>query len=274
MSSPRVPPTAILTLAALIVPHDVLAESMSECLAAFDQGQIARDKLKLQSARTLFQSCARAACPALLQKDCSERLEEVVKVMPSIVPGARSSTGDDIANAAIVVDGVPVHPDPGGAVPLDPGPHAVRFERDGFAPVTRDIVVRLGESNRPVIVTLASAAPPGDPSVRVAAPARHPSTSAWPWVFTGLGALGIGSFTFFAISGTNLRSDLLNTCAPSCRTADEDRLKARFIAADVSLAVGVVAAALATYLFLRPHSDPPKNGGILDAHFLARSTWK
>jgi hypothetical protein len=70
-----------------------------------------------------------------------------------------------------------------------------------------------------------------------------------------VGVVGLGLFATFGILGTNQKSDLEDTCAPNCSEEDVNSVRAKLIAADVSLGVGVVAIGVATILFL---TAPPK----------------
>ncbi len=60
----------------------------------------------------------------------------------------------------------------------------------------------------------------------------------------------LGSFTYFAISGSSEKSDLRARCGSRCSDAEVASLKTRYILADVSLGVGIVALGVATYLWL------------------------
>jgi hypothetical protein len=70
-----------------------------------------------------------------------------------------------------------------------------------------------------------------------------------------VGLAGIGAFTYFGISGLEEKSRLRSSCAPACTDDQTATLRARYLAADVSLGVGVIALAVAGYLFFHPTFD-------------------
>jgi len=232
------------------------AQTKAECLASFDHGQELRNRSRLREARDEFKLCARAACSPPVRKDCSERLEEVMRDMPTLVLGARLSTGVDLPDVALFVDGERVTPEPGGAVPVDPGLHAVRFERPPYAPQVQEVLARIGEKSRLVLATFPAAyeRPEVRPETSTAPARSESSPSPWAWILGGIGVAALGSFTFFAITGTQKHSQLEDSCKPACSSDEIGQVRTRFIAADVSLGVGLVALGVATYLFVvKPH---------------------
>jgi hypothetical protein len=65
-------------------------------------------------------------------------------------------------------------------------------------------------------------------------------------------AVAVASFATFGAVGKSDIDDLRATCAGHCKQSDVDSAWSKLIVADVSLGVGVVAAGLATWLFLAP----------------------
>lgn len=240
--------------------------SADACVRLSDRGLAARDKGLLREARGHFIACAADTCPKTLRVDCSRWLEEVEATLPSIVAGAREEGGIDLFDVKVLVDGVvAVEPQQGKAIALDPGPHVVRFERPGAEPVEIKIMLRAGERNRPVLASFTKR----EPAV-VAPPAKPPSDEPWrakneksekneekrgppvlAWVFGGIGIAGIGAFTGLAISGSSEKDRLRGVCSPNCTDNDVGSLKGQYIAADISLGIGIVALGLATYFFLK-----------------------
>src|SRR5262249_8758679 len=82
------------------------------------------------------------------------------------------------------------------------------------------------------------------------------------YVLSGVGVLGLGAFTFFAITGKNEKDRLRDSCAPMCTNAEVNPVRARYIAADVSLGVSLVALGVAAYLFLAAERAPAKSSGL------------
>lgn len=241
--------------------------SADACVRLSERGLAARDKGLLREARGHFISCAADTCPKALRVDCSRWLEEVETTLPSIVAGAREEGGIDLFDVKVFVDGVvAVEPQQGQAIALDPGPHVVRFERPGSEPVEIKIMLRAGEHNRPVLASFTKRDPVA------ATPASKPtSDEPWraknekserseekrsgppvlAWVFGGIGIAGLGAFTGLAISGSSEKDRLRGACSPNCTDNDVGSLKGQYIAADISLGIGIVALGLATYFFLK-----------------------
>jgi len=238
--------------------------SADACVRLSERGLAARDRGLLREARGHFISCAADTCPKTLRVDCSRWLEEVEATLPSIVAGAREEGGIDLFDVRVLVDGVvAVEPQQGKAIALDPGPHVVRFERPGSEPVEIKIMLRAGERNRPVLASFTKrdqvavpppTKPPSDEPWRAKnekAEEKHHSPPVLAWVFGGIGIAGIGAFTGLAISGSSEKDRLRGVCSPSCSDDDVGSLRGQYIAADISLGIGIVALGLATYFFLK-----------------------
>jgi hypothetical protein len=251
------------------------------CVAAFAKGQELEKAGKLVESRAELVTCGRDVCPDVVRRDCLQVLQSVEASTPSIVPGARDAAGNDVVDARLSLDGAVLATKlDGSAIPVNPGPHALRFEKAGAAPVERQVVVRVGEKNRVVTVDFAAnkpaatapepsgtAAPPG---VSTAAPAS-PETPArptpiGPLVLGALGLVSIGAFAALGVKGKDDLAGLRATCGEthSCEPADVDAVKAELIAADVSLGVGVLALGAATiWLVASYRGEPPKKAAGL-----------
>ena len=236
----------------------------TECLKGFELGTAARDRGKLRDARKHFVTCAADTCSKTLRVDCAKLLDDVDASMPTVVFGAKDARDADLFDVSVYVDGERVvgH-EQGQAVPFDPGPHVVRFERDGSKPVEEKVLLRAGERNRPVIARFGAAEARAERPSRREDPAKVSTPSTVPASSIVLGAIGlgaVGSFVFFALTGSQEKDRLQMACAPACTDADVSGLKTSYIAADISLGVGVVALGVATYLLLT-HDSPPRSAG-------------
>jgi hypothetical protein len=75
-------------------------------------------------------------------------------------------------------------------------------------------------------------------------------------VSAGVAAGALGGFTYFALSGRALENELTR-CKPNCDRADIDRMRSRYLIADVSLGVALVSVGVGTYAWLqRPSASP------------------
>jgi hypothetical protein len=223
---------ALVAAAVVAVASPALAgPTRGECIAASEDAQTKKMNGQLRSAREKLVVCSSEACPKLVKKDCSGWLDEVDRAMPTVVFGVRDGHGTDLTEVRVSMDGAPLvdHLD-GKAVAVDPGQHTFAFESSGLPSREDKIVVREGEKNRIVSVTLGAAAQPtqgpqptSEPQAPVEAPAsRAPSVATWI-----VGGLGLATLAAAGIVGTVSllrRSDLYNTCgaAGQCQQSDVD----------------------------------------------------
>jgi hypothetical protein len=246
------------------------SERAERCVAESDRGQEQRDRGALVEARASFRACAADECPAMLRKDCAAWLEQVDQSIPTMVLAAKDARGNDLLGARAFVDGASHQEEyeSGRAIALDPGPHVVRFEHPPDAPIELTVVLRMGERNREVIGQLAAPPPPpppppsprSAPPLAVAAlppPRREPRRHVSPWAFVtgGVAIAAVGSFAYFGATGLDEKSTLRTTCAPRCTDDQVAPLRARYVAADVSLGIAVLALGATTWLLLHPTTD-------------------
>jgi hypothetical protein len=149
--------------------------------------------------------------------------------------------------------------------------------------VTEHVVLRVGEHNREILATFSAPqpapaptpTPPGSPSPEPAAPPPPEKHSTRPtgWIaaLTGLGVVGIGSFAYFAATGYSDKQQLMGRCAPACTDDQVNGVRYRYIAADASLGVAIVALGVAAYLWFSSSSDASAS---LDPQRFARIIWK
>lgn len=227
----------------------------STCIASAEQGQRARYDGKLRTARDAFVVCARTTCPAQIHDDCTRWLAEIETSLPSVVPGAQWSDGQDVLAARFTIDGTAVEAT-GRALPIDPGEHElVVTHPDARAPVTRSFVVREGEKNRSLRIELERQAvvvapPPPPPSAR-----RRPVPVA-SWVLGGVALAGAGVAAGLWISGRSGLDDLRAECGHRCAEGDVDGQRTKLLVGDVAIVAGAVALGAATWFFLRRPTVP------------------
>jgi hypothetical protein len=92
-------------------------------------------------------------------------------------------------------------------------------------------------------------------------PTTSPPSRVPAFVAAGVSAIAVGSFAYFALRGDGKYHDLLHSCAPSCSSDSVSPVTSAFIVADVSLGVAVVAAGIATWLFLAQSSPSASTSG-------------
>jgi hypothetical protein len=209
---------AITTLAAAGSPAYAGELGKEECLDAHSRGQDAKDQNKLSLARKLFLTCAQAACPALVQSDCARFADDLSRLQPTVTFVARDSTGADLPDTTVYVDGALVltHLD-GAPHDIDPGSHSLRFQSGGKERVLA-VVIGTGEKGRTVVATfkaVSSAAPDAalaaghaEGAVATAAPSArttHP-TGAKALIWSGI-ALAAGGAALGTIGVLKLPSN-------------------------------------------------------------------
>ena len=271
---------ALSVLASLCAPARALASDEKEvCLASADQGQSLRDDGKYSVAREQFLTCSRAVCPKLVHDQCTDWLRQLDESMPTVVFGVKDDRGNDLSAVRVLSDGKLAATNlDGKPVPIDPGPHDIRFERDNpTQSVSVHMVLRTGEKNRDV--TAAFPALDGEPdkapegSPQPSAPGETPGASAsfksgrtiTSLALLGAGAASVAVGVVFGLqsqseanTGDGLKRDLGsggcgaqgNPADTRCKTLSDTRdaqnrdavLNVVFYVAGGALAAGAVAA--------------------------------
>lgn len=230
-------------------------ELNAECARAYEEGQEQRKAGQLVQARETLQLCARDACPDFIRADCSAWYDEVQAELPTLVVRA-SSGGVDLINVRVSIGDreVATRID-GQAIEIDPGEHDLELEAPGMHPLTRRVVVARGERNRllRVEMTPLETAPLSDSAVlRIE---ETPSRLLVP-ALAGVGALGLVGFGALGAWGRSSEANLRDTCSPRCSDDQVAGVRTKYLMADVSLGVGVVGLAAATYFFFSERSAP------------------
>jgi hypothetical protein len=237
---------AAIGVGTLATPPAHGADAKSDCIAAADQGQSLRDDGKYRGARDAFTSCARDVCPRLVQRSCIEWLGQLEDAMPTVVLGAKDESGSDLARAHVTVDGEPLTEVlDGKPLPLDPGQHVLSFERGGSGAASTRVVLRAGEKNRAVTVTLrtspdaaiASPSPSAEP-----APDQTPHASfftaghvtALSLLVAGGAAIGVGAYFLGQAGGdADTASGIRGTIPPDACTRDASSAPCQSLSAAV-----------------------------------------
>lgn len=247
------------------------ADEVAACIKNSDTGQELRDQGKLIEARESLAVCARDVCPAQIRTACAEWLTGLGPRIPTMVIAAKDDAGHDVTDGTVMVDGKKVDGALAGkAFPLNPGPHAFRFERDGATPVDLQVVAREGEQRRLVPVTFKAAATSGagvgvgvgNGNNRPPPPDKPRGGSSGPplasWVLGGAGLVAVGVGAVVGITALGDRSDLKDrNCAPYCPQGEVDSIRTKFIISDITVGVGIVAVGAAVVLWLTHKTEAP-----------------
>jgi len=221
---------ALVFVSALCTATAARADDLAACAAAHGDAQRFRRAGKLRASRERLLFCAGGRCPAMLATDCAGWLEELDRDLPTIVASAKDEAGRELVGVRVSIDGtVSAEALDGRPIPLDPGPHTIRFEAAGGGAVERVIVVKTGERNRDVSVTLAGHSDPGAP-YRVAA-----------FVLAGVGVAALATFAIAAATGQHQYDDLSDTCGTKCDPGTVDEVDTKFLVADIALGVSLAS---------------------------------
>jgi hypothetical protein len=219
-------------------------DPIEACVSAASEGQKLQRAGKLRDARATFLSCMKPECPAEVKHVCDRFLTSVEASLPTVILGATDGAGQDLFSVRVVIDGaLTTESLDGKAMPIDPGPHVVRFERAGGAPTELRVLIREGEKNRALAVSF-----PPDKRAHSPEPlAERAPAPVGAYVVGGVGVLALGAFTVLAIHGQGRYDDCR---AHGCTSGATDSLSVERGFAFGTLAVGVVALGIATWLFL------------------------
>jgi hypothetical protein len=264
------------------------ADEKEACLSAADQGQSLRDDGKFSLARDQFLACARDVCPKLVHDQCTEWQRQLDESTPTVVFGVKDEHGNDVAAARVLADGKLITSTlDGKPVPLDPGAHDIRFERDDpNQVVTVHVVLRTGEKNRDL--TASFALPEGQAGTSSegpnASPASPEKAGGPSWTgrsvaslsVLGAGVVSVGVGAFFGLQSQNQKNQADRAATllgpggcgvngmpsdPQCRVLNDarDSQNRDAILSDVLyISAGALAVgALATwFLWPKPESGP------------------
>jgi hypothetical protein len=244
---------SLLAMVACTSMGEARADEKLQCVTASEEAQQLRNAGKLSEARERLSVCNRAECPKVVQQDCAEWMREVLEMLPTVVPAAKDRSGRDLVDVTVSIDGKVVTSSlDGKALDLDPGVHVFRFETKNAPPVEEQVVVRQGEKNRMVTVTLDPAAEP---------PATEPSpertTRSAPiaaFVAGGAGVLLLGAALYVGLDASADARELRSTCAPHCQQSQVDDVEGRYVIAGVTGGIGAAALIAGAILFFTHRS--------------------
>lgn len=261
---------SLIALPALAAPPP---NAKQQCIAAHEEALKLKGDKKPHAAHDKFVACARAECPVVVRKECSEQLEQVQAAAPTIALEALDDKGNSDTQVKVTLDGqVVAEKLTGAAFDVEPGEHRIVFERasDGKK-IEQKLLIVEGEKNRKVLADyqLLVPKPPPPPPPIEAPPKKVPILA---FVAGGVAALGFGSFAVFSIKGKGTEDDLAKTCAPTCAAKDVSPVKRDYVIADVSLGVGIFALAAAVVMALPALTSSGKTARLGPAPWMPRVT--
>jgi hypothetical protein len=241
---------AWLAVCSAIAPRVARADVIDACASAAVSAQKLQRAGKFQDARTSFLACVRPECPAEVKAVCDGLLSALDTSMPTVIFGARTEDGQDLVDVHVFVDGVTLLTAlDGKAVPIDPGPHTLRFEREGSPPVERRVVIREAEKDR--LVTLTFVRRVVQPSPPAAPPQSGGETRPTPVLVYVLGGIGLASLAGFIYLDAHGQSEY-DACKPPavCSQSTVNALGVDRALAFGSLGLGVISLAAGAWIWI------------------------
>ena len=237
-----------LALASLLAASSVRAAGTEEHRALMLAGQLMRADGKLLRARDLLAECQSQECDAgadveckSIQSFCRQKLVELDGEIPSVRVSVVDERGAPLPRAIKWIGSTVIETN--APILLDPGKHVLRAEYTGRSTLVDFEAVR-GSGSRELHAVI---------DLR-----RTVTERPTPWPVWALGVTSAVSIASFAVLGTiaTSRASGFDDCRPTCELSKRGSYEATTIAADVSLAVGVIAAISGAVFYLaRPRVE-------------------
>jgi hypothetical protein len=252
-----------LTLFSAFTSHRALADDRPACLEAATRGQALRNAHHLVEARKQLRVCARGSCPAVVQSDCANWLDEVEKALPSVVLMAKSRAGTDLVDVKVSMDGqVLVATLDGQAVAIDAGLHTFHFEGADGTSVDQRVVLNEGEQNHAIAVVLGPPGPSQDASRGASATRRSGAWKTVGWVLGGVGVVGLGVGTAFGLTAIGDNNSAHCNANKECQPGPLSDAKSAAKISDVGFIAGGLLLAGGAALVLFAPSDNAESPGV------------
>jgi hypothetical protein len=228
-----------------------------QCVAQNNDGAQKRDEHHLLASRDAYRACvAESECPEVVRAECDAALADVKTAIPTLLVAVVDEHQHDISGATLTLDGKSIALD-GSTMEVDPGSHELVATSGALTSHLQVIAIESDVNRRVEIVLAAPHADTGDNGTQ-ASVAPPPHRSKVPaYVLGGVGVVAAASFGYFALSG---HSDMgpLDACKPNCTTDQVQRVRTKYLIADISLGVSLVALASAGYWLLSAPKEAPK----------------
>ena len=248
----------LVTLCGLCAAASAFADA-KQCVAQNNDGLQQRDEHHLLAAREAYRAClAESECPELVRTECDAALADIRTAIPTLLVAVVDEHQHDLPGASLILDGKPVALD-GSTVEVDPGAHEL-FASSGALSAHLQVMAIESDLNRRVQIVLQAphVDEPAASRLHGGASEAAPRTTVPGYVLGGIAAVGAASFGYFALNG---HADMgpLDRCKPYCDPSDVRRVRTKYLIADVSLGVSLVALAGAGYWLLSAPKEAPKS---------------
>jgi hypothetical protein len=223
-----------------------------ECVDADTRGQALRKQSAFRDAREQLRTCTDPHCPRMVQSDCASRLEEIERLMPSVVLHARDETGE-VTSVNVTMDGTILTSTlTGQPIEVDPGEHTFIFKLKDHKDAPVHATIDEGDKQHAISVTLEPPPKPREPP-RFLTPLRIAGIAT-----TAVGVVGIGLGAVFGLvaigAWSSVQSECLNAtvCDLSKARPDRDTAIGFATASDVGFIAGGILALAGTIMIALP----------------------
>jgi hypothetical protein len=204
--------------AASFSSRGALADTGQECRDAYYKTQVLRDNKDLEEALKQADVCVRS-CGNELAKNCAEWKADLEgKLASSIILEVVDASGARVTDATVSLDGeLWLDQLDGSAHVISKGPHTIEINVKGSLPLEKPIVIRQGEKDRKILISLGSKPPPDPPSE---------GHRIGPWILVGIGG---GALIAGAVTGGIVVVDygvMKDNCNEQAGTCSQDGLDA------------------------------------------------
>ena len=235
------------------------AQASEASCQAVEQTEAMRAEGQYRKARAVLLECVNAQCGGDVRRRCAATLQKLDSVTPSIVVRAEDPAGNDVQDVSVSLgDELLVTSLDGMAIPVDPGEHRFVFTRPGHDAVVQTLTIAQGEKFRAIDVLIGStpnlALPPVSTTTTAGAGGISSERLVASGTLIGVGVIGVGSYAYLGLRARS-GEEALSRCRPNCSRGRVDSVERRYLLANVSLGVGVLALGAATYLLLSGGSD-------------------
>jgi hypothetical protein len=195
----------------------------------------------------------------------------VEKAIPTLSLTALDHNGLPLSNYSVELDGILLSPEAvRQPIPVDPGTSHLSLRVPGTPVTSLTFPVRAKEKNQRVTVRLAAPEPAFSPEPQFA------RVRTAGYVLGGIGVVGLASFIGFGLAGYKDERQLESNRV-SINERDDlravDKMRQKYVVADVSLGIGLVSLGAATYLlYVTPPSKTHAPALATTAVFLRGST--
>jgi hypothetical protein len=250
--------SCLFALCGLCAASTAFADA-KQCVAQNNDGAQKRDEHHLLAARDAYRACvAETECPEVVRAECDSALADLKTAIPTLLVAVLDEHQHDLPGATLTLDGHAVALD-GSTVEVDPGMHELAATNGELSSKLEVKAIESDVNRRVEIVLQPPHVDEAPTDLSQSSPPPPPRRSKVPaYVLGGVAAVGAGSFAFFAISGHSKVTGTLDQCKPYCQADDVNSVRTKYLIADVSLGVSLVALAGAGYWLLSAPKEAPR----------------